>query len=370
MTNIFPRGIAQGKAFYDRLKERERLKRNIENTIHTVLIAPRRYGKTSLMTQVLYENKIDHAWLDFMTITSREEVQTKVLQKIGELIVKVVPVTEKLKKMLLKYFSKLKPEIIFSVSNVSFSLKFSQTGNSKEGIADALISLDQLARELGVRLVVVIDEFQEILRIDKDSTLQGEIRHAVERSQQITYLFSGSKHRPLRRMFNGKENPLYALCEVMELDKITEEDYVSYINQAAIEKWGAPLNSEIVNRVLFYSDRYPKYINTLCGAIWAADVSPTPELVDELWCSYIFSKKTDITEDLSELTLNQLRLLQWLCLNSTKELYSKETLASLKMSQSSVQKAIDVLLEKDFVVECDGIYKALDAILISYFKMF
>ena len=171
-------------------------------------------------------------------------------------------------------------------------------------------------------------------------------------------------------MFNGKTNPLYNLCEIMELDKITKEDYVSFINQAAIEKWGFVLSDEVLNKILFYTDRYPKYINALCGAIWAVDIKPTPEGVDDLWQHYVFSKKTDVTEDLSELTLNQRRLLQWLCFNPTTELYSKETLASLKMSQSSVQKAIEVLLEKDFVIENNCIYKILDAILISYFRMF
>ncbi|MCK4609190.1 MAG: hypothetical protein KAT71_06900, partial [Gammaproteobacteria bacterium] len=111
MTGIFPRGIAKGTAFYDRIKERKQLKQNIEHTIHTVLIAPRRYGKTSLMTQVLYENKIDHIWFDFMTITNREDTETKLLQKISELIINIAPTTTKLKQIATKYFSQLNPEI-------------------------------------------------------------------------------------------------------------------------------------------------------------------------------------------------------------------------------------------------------------------
>lgn len=370
MTDIFPRGVAQGKSFYDRVAERKKLKQNIENIVHTVLVAPRRYGKTSLMTQVLYENKISHVWIDFMTLTNKEDVQTKLLQKISNLIIQVVPIIEKLKKLLPKYFSKLKPEITFKIPGVNFSLKLSIDNNLEEGITEALISLDNLAKELNIPLVMVFDEFQEILRIDKDATLQGSIRHAAERSRQVTYLFSGSKHRPLRRMFNGKENPLYALCDVMELGKIAENEYINYINKAAIEKWGKPLGDDIINKILFYSGRYPKYINAICGTMWAIGIKPTADAVDKLWQSYVLSKKTDITEDLSDLTLNQLRLLQKLSFEPTAELYSKETLANLKMSQSSVQKAIEILLEKDFVIEEEGTYRVLDAILVSYFRMF
>jgi AAA+ ATPase superfamily predicted ATPase len=369
MTDLFPRGIAQGKAFYDRVAERKKLKQNINHTIHTVLIAPRRYGKTSLMIQVLYENKTNHLWFDFMTITSREDVQAKILQKISKLVVTIAPATKKLKQLTAKYFSALNPEITLKIPGL-VSLKLHAPEKAKEGIIEALISLDNLAKDLNKRLVIVLDEFQEILRIDKDSTLQAAIRHAAERSAQVTYLFSGSKHRPLRRMFTGKENPLYALCDSMELSKISDEEYIDFINKAAMEKWGSPLDTEILNQILSYSDRYPKYINALCGAIWVYESKPTSELVEELWHSYVLSRKTDIAEDLSDLTLNQRKLLQWLCFEPTTELYSKEILASLKMSQSSVQKAIEILLEKDFVIEEKNVYRVLDPIFISYFRMF
>jgi len=136
--NIFPRGVAQGESFYDRVNERKKLKQNIEHNVHTVLIAPRRYGKTSLMNQVLYENKTNHVWIDFMTVTNKEDAQTKILQKIGELITKIVPVTEKLKKALEKYFSALRPEIIFKIPGASFSLKLSKGKNAQEeGVTEA-----------------------------------------------------------------------------------------------------------------------------------------------------------------------------------------------------------------------------------------
>lgn len=304
-----------------------------------------------------------------MTITSKEDVQEKLLHKIGELISRIVPTTDKLKKLSYKYFSKLRPEIIFSIPGVSLTLKLYEK-NNREGIIEALISLDSLVQELNTRLVIVFDEFQEILRIDKDATLQGTIRYAVERSKYITYLFSGSKHRPLRHIFSEKENPLYTLCEILEIGKIAKNEYIAYINKAALEKWGKPLTSEVVETVLTLSDYYPKYINILCAGIWLMDEEPTVESVTELWSSYILSRKTDIAESLSELTLNQRRLLQWLCFHSTTELYKRETLRSLKMSQSSVQRAIKELLNKDYVIEKERFYKVLDPIWASYFKIF
>ena len=191
MTELFPRGIAQGKAFYDRTEERKKLRQNIEHCIHTVIIAPRRFGKTSLMTQVLYENKIDHIWFDFMTITSKEEMQTKLLQKISEMVVRIAPATEKLKFLALKYFGKLKPEIVFSLPGVALTLhpgKFSQ-----DNIIDALTNLDKLAKDANKHQAVVFDEFQEILKIDENATLQASIRHAAERAKKYYLLIFGKQ---------------------------------------------------------------------------------------------------------------------------------------------------------------------------------
>lgn len=64
--------------------------------------------------------------------------------------------------------------------------------------------------------------------------------------------------------------------------------------------------------------------------------------------------------------LSNLRYLKWI----TIEIYNKQTLVELKMSQSSVQKALAVLLEKDFITEVEGVFGALDPTIVSYVKMF
>ena len=49
-TKIFPSGIATGAAFCNREDERKYLKECFANNEHIVIVAPRRYGKTSLRT--------------------------------------------------------------------------------------------------------------------------------------------------------------------------------------------------------------------------------------------------------------------------------------------------------------------------------
>lgn len=369
MTSLFPLGLASGEAFYDRVNERAMLQKNIENVRHTALIAPRRFGKTSLIKKVLDENEIHYIWLDFMAITSKEEAQQRFLNHISELIVKIVKGQEALLKKMLEYFTQFKPELTLGIPGI-FNVSFKAEKISHAGVTDALLMLDQLAQDHKIRLAVVCDEFQEIVNIDKEATLQASIRHAAERSKAITYLFSGSKHRPLRRLFSGKENPLYALCELFSLERISEEDYRDYLQKEAKNKWKNPLSEEILKKIFSFTDYYPKYINALCAKLWFSDQTPTLELVEKLWENYIFSKKTDIVEELNDLTLNQRKLLRYLCYYPTTAPYSHETSKNSGLSVSTIQSALPILLDKDFVLEIEGSYRVLDPTFKYYFEKF
>ena len=369
MSLIFPVGLAIGEAFYDRVEERRNLLNNISHGIHTVLIAPRRFGKTSLIKKTLDESGTPYIWLDFMAITSKEDAQSRFLTHISELIVHVAKTEERLKQFALKYFSLFKPEITVGIPSF-LKLQFKPETNSHAGVTDALLNLDRLAQDANIRVVIVCDEFQEIMNIDKDNALQASIRHAAERSQSVTYLFSGSKHQPLRRLFNGKKNPLYSLCDQMTIERISEEDYRIYLQAEAKKKWGYPLNELILKKIFHYTEYYPKYVNALCAKFWFNELAPTPELVDKLWENYIFSRKSDIADELDDLTLNQRKLLRYLCIHPTELPFSYETSMGSNLSVSAIQVSLSPLIEKDLVVEQDGIYRVIDPTLKYYFEMF
>ena len=111
MSMQFTAGLALGEAFYDRKQERINLKTNINKGLHTVLIAPRRFGKTSLIKKVLDESDTPYLWLDFMTVTSKEEAQKRFLSHIVSLLLRIAKTEDRLKALITKYFARFKPEI-------------------------------------------------------------------------------------------------------------------------------------------------------------------------------------------------------------------------------------------------------------------
>ena len=114
-----------------------------------------------------------------------------------------------------KFFKSLNSELVIQVlgSTLSIHPNFEQLVD----IEQALLGLDAYAAELGKKAVIVFDEFQQISLLKEHQTIEASIRHAVERSKAITYIFSGSNRRLLTAMFSAADRPLYKLCLSMPL---------------------------------------------------------------------------------------------------------------------------------------------------------
>jgi hypothetical protein len=89
--DFFPLGLAGGKSFCNREKERERLKNNFEKNRHILITSPRRYGKTSLVLKSTEENKLPYTHIDFFMATDINIVERLILYGIGQLITKLIP---------------------------------------------------------------------------------------------------------------------------------------------------------------------------------------------------------------------------------------------------------------------------------------
>ena len=72
--------IVHGERFSNRSKERNRLKTNFKSGLNTILISPRRWGKSSLIKEVASEygpnSKTRFCFIDLMSIRTEEEFYT------------------------------------------------------------------------------------------------------------------------------------------------------------------------------------------------------------------------------------------------------------------------------------------------------
>jgi AAA+ ATPase superfamily predicted ATPase len=91
MIDFFPLTIATGKAFCNRKLELASFQENILKSKPTLLISPRRYGKTSLVLNAINQSKVPFAHIDFLSAINEEDIEKKILKGVGEVILKIEP---------------------------------------------------------------------------------------------------------------------------------------------------------------------------------------------------------------------------------------------------------------------------------------
>src|SRR3990167_198086 len=122
---LFPEGLALGEAFINRVSERNTLIKRIKSSKHTVLMAPRRYGKTSLVMQVAQDLKIHSCAIDLLAAYDVAYVRDQIVEKVGRLVVELLPtVSKKSSEKLIQIFKKMKPELTLGAFGQKLKLQF------------------------------------------------------------------------------------------------------------------------------------------------------------------------------------------------------------------------------------------------------
>jgi hypothetical protein len=361
----FPEGIARGDAFVNRVTERKALLERIKANKHTVLIAPRRYGKTSLVLKVAQEMHIPHCTIDLLAAYNSEYVRDQIIQKVGTLVMELLPALHKAKQTLITIFQKMKPEISIGAFGQKLTLQLSN--NPSQDIRDVLLKLDETAHTFHKKAVIFLDEFQQISQLPHFQSLEASIRHAVERSQCVSYVFSGSNRRLLQHMFADQSRPLYRLCQTMPVLRMSKASYLAQFEKLAHKKWCKNISPEAIESIFTVTELHPYYVNVLCQLLWEKANVPDSACVNSVWHDYVKTQRQFISHDMMALSANQKKILVALAKSPTKAIQSSSFTVPLKISASSAAQSLAVLLEKDFCFKDeDDNYQVLEP-AVSYY---
>jgi len=361
----FPLGLAQGEYFCNRVEETAHLLKNIQSRTHTVLIAPRRYGKTSLAYRAIEKSGLPFAKIDLYMCTSLLDIQKAILKGVNALIAEIAGVTQKLLDSLRSFVKSLKLSLEANPDGFKLSLSPSHESTPSENICEALEILDQILTKRAISAVLLIDEFQEIELIAPNRGVEGAIRHAAQGAQNFSLIFSGSQRNLLKSMFNTRNKPLYRLCDEIVLERISALDYQVFINLFAEKKWGEPISDESFDALIQLTQRHPYYANALFKSLFDPDQeqAPSPELIQMLWQDLTEKKRQDLLSETSDLTLTQKKLLVAIANGINQELTGKTFLSRSELSSSSVIKALEFLTENDFIELLNNQYRLIDPLL-------
>lgn len=364
MTTYFPTGIVTGRAFCNRAEERDYLKRRLEQNAHVVLMSPRRYGKSSLIAQFTHDQDIPFATADLLPSTSGKYIKHVVIEGVSQLLDSIMPTSKKSTQKILSFFYKMNPTVELSAFGQKINLR-PEEKTPEEAIMKLLMSLDKAAEEMGRKLIFVMDEFQQIAKLDNSHSLEASIRHAVERSRHVFYIFSGSNRTLLEDMFSNRQRPLYHLCDEMKLNRIEKTHYTPFIKKASKKNWGSALHNASIDKILELTECHPYYVNRLCRMLWDMKDIPDEKAVNTLWQQYVETQKTDwILDMIGQLTVNQRITLAALAKQPETSVLSNTFSSRIGLPTSSIQRTLTSLIKQDLAYQDNnGYYQVLNPVI-------
>jgi uncharacterized protein len=261
--------LALDEAFTNREDEIRELSRDILNGQDVVVLAPRRYGKTSLVWRViqdLVKRKVLVAQVNLMTTPTKERLAEKLADAIYENVASALfRARERL-----RIFADLRIRPIVTIDpdtgTPSFSFDAGYPPQDVDATLERLLELPgQLAVERSRKVALVFDEFQEVVDIDPD--LPKLMRSVFQEQPEVAHVYLGSKRHMMERIFNDENEPFWRSARQMELGVIDPPRFESYVT-ASFERTGKRIRIETVRAILATTGGHPYATQELCYFVW------------------------------------------------------------------------------------------------------
>lgn len=363
----FGKTVTEG-AFTNRSTDIKRLTNNLQNHINTILISPRRWGKSSLVKKVvsnINNRNTKIVMLDLLRIRNEEEFY-KVLA--GETIKATSgKLTEWIEagKEFLKHIS---PKISIGTDpmqdfDISFDWKEVQK-NYKE-----ILDLPQkIAKKKKLHLIICIDEFQNCQNFNDPKLFQKRLRTEWQHHHNVTYCLYGSRQHMMAELFEKQSNPFYKFGDVFYLQKISRTDWISFIQKqfAATKK---KITEDMANLIAAIVQDHSYYVQQLSFIVWTAtSKTVTKEIILSATEDLMAQNGILYTRDTENLTNAQHNFLKAVAEGVHTGLSSKEIVHKYQLGTSAnVLKIKKALIQKELIDDQNGIH-FLDPVYELWFK--
>jgi len=269
-TNPFQYGdLALDEAFTDRRAELDGLRADMLNGQNVAIIAPRRFGKSSLVKragQELVTDGVLVAEVDLMKTPTKEKLAAKLSKTIHDDIASpLFNVKERL-----RVFANLRVSPVITVDPRDGTPTFSFAATHDEADIDAtlerLLELPaQLAAERGRRVVVFFDEFQEVTTIDP--RLPALMRAVFQEQPDVAHVYSGSRRDMMRTLFTHQNEPFFRSAKVVELGVIAPALFRPFIRERFAGTTRG-IADDVLDALLDTTGGHPYATQELAYALW------------------------------------------------------------------------------------------------------
>jgi len=364
---------ALGAHFADRATELETLVRDLRSHQNVVIISPRRFGKTSLALTArdgLIRARVLVAYADLFRATTRH----RLLEELGTALYRGLAGTVgRARAGALDLFKALPlaPKLTLTRDG-SPAIEFGPLAvqEDQDRALQRLLDLpEDFGRERKRQVVVMLDEFQEIVTLDP--ALPALLRATIQSQEHVAYAFLGSRQHLMTRVFTDRNQPLYRAARPLPLGPIPAPEFAAFLRRGfeSTEVW---IDDDAIDRILTITAGHPHDTQELAHFVWergfrlgkvvtSADVEAALRQVVE-------AEDARYTTLWDALARAQRALVQALASEPTASPYGEAFRLRHQLgSAATVQRALQAVIERD-VVEGSSVhgYRVPDVFLRTW----
>lgn len=197
-----------------------------------VLVAPRRFGKTSLVMEAIRRLKKQGHYTAFVDVFANPSLELLSLAIVKEVLKnhKLHEQFAKAKNNISNLIQNLKLKTV--INDFQFILGFADPSKDEwELISESIDFIDDFAKKHHAAMVCAYDEFGDIKKFDPKGNLVKMFRSIIQQQTNTTYIFSGSMESVMNNMFITSKSPFYRLTRIIKLGYMEKAPWVKYLNK-------------------------------------------------------------------------------------------------------------------------------------------
>jgi uncharacterized protein len=230
------------------------------------LIAPRRFGKTSLVNEVLrrLDNKgLYTLYVDLFSNPTMDGLASSITQEVLS--------NKKLDKAFSNFITNLKEiarniEFRQEVEQHEFILGFNDNHkNPNELLAESVDFIEHFAKKNKKQMIAAFDEFGDLAKYGSEKLVKL-FRSKMQTHKNSTYIFSGSYESVMNELFVSPKSPFYRFARIIQLKGITNEVFTKYIIDK-LKNNGQKISEDALSALLSFTKGHPYYTQLMIQQI-------------------------------------------------------------------------------------------------------
>lgn len=256
------------------------------------IVAPRRYGKTSLLNRLaeaLTREGWNTVYVDFFGVLTLADVATRVERAYA------AQLEGRVAAWFAGFRRRLRPSLRIGSGEVaSTDLELALDPAAEPPLLERLAIPSRILERTGTRTLVVFDEFQDVLTASDraDAVIRSEIQH---HGDAASYVFAGSQLGMMRKLFADRRRALYGQARAVDLSPLDPADVAVHLD----ERFRATNRevSDALDPLLALAQGHPQRTMLLAHLLWER-TPPGGRAADEEWATAADRAMVEVQDEL------------------------------------------------------------------------